>query len=283
MKQWIPNGGQCAASRTLLKKQGALLWAWREAGRFDGDSGWRFLSERDNQVSLMDEKSMVYVDINRVAQIEPAISGIYHYPQGADFQFSAYYGKHFVYNDSLEKVEMVTSQADLPFKDPSFRQHFPDFVHAHERRIREEFALSEEEISQLSGLQKEVDHLINVLMGTRTDTPKSLEIYILVGILLGYFMERQAASPLPSDKVHHVIATVIYRRFDLAMAQIKDYLLAYQEAKTQEDRMSERQVLRYGRLVYDWMAAKELESANKEYNALVNHHYKAQLKKQKHL
>ncbi|MDK6680829.1 hypothetical protein QP248_10415, partial [Aerococcus sp. UMB8608] len=79
--------------------------------------------------------------------------------------------------------------------------------------IREEFALSEEEISQLSGLQKEVDHLINVLMGTRTDAPKTLEIYILVGILLGYFMERQLASPLPSDKVQHVIATVIYRRF----------------------------------------------------------------------
>ncbi|KAA9301169.1 MULTISPECIES: DUF2185 domain-containing protein [Aerococcus] len=283
MKQWIPNGGQCAASRTLLKKQGALLWAWREPGRFDGDSGWRFLSEHDNQVSLMDEKSMVYVDINQVAKIEPAIAGIYYYPEGADFQFSPYYGKHFVYSDSLDKVEMVTSQADLPFKDSNFRQHFPDFVHAHERRIREEFALSEEEISQLSGLQSEVDHLINVLMGTRTDQPKSLEIYILVGILLGYFKERQAASPLPGDKIHHVIATVIYRRFDLAMAQIKDYLLAYQEAESQEDRMSERQVLRYGRLIYDYFEAKELENAYKEYNALVNHHYKAQLKQKKHL
>ena len=128
MEKTIPKAGNCLTSRKLLEEDGHILWAWREKPLIPSDSGWRFLSDKDTQATINPEESFVMVAIEEIFNIEPLVTGIYWYPVGADFQFYDYAGdKHFVYNDTLERVELAHRFNDLPTTSPKFQQHFTNY------------------------------------------------------------------------------------------------------------------------------------------------------------
>lgn len=128
MEELIPNPGNCLASRKLLEEDGHILWAWREKPLMPSDSGWRFLSDKDTDLTVLPEERMLMVSLNEIFEIEPMVAGIYWYPIGADFQFfSQVDNKHFVYNDSFDKVELASSLDRVPSESEVFKAHFPQY------------------------------------------------------------------------------------------------------------------------------------------------------------
>lgn len=82
----VPDAAGCIVSRRILDRTGRVRWLLREEPAHPADSGWRFLSELDDDEYADDPANMVVLDLSTVAGIEPAIAAISHLPVGSDLQ-----------------------------------------------------------------------------------------------------------------------------------------------------------------------------------------------------
>lgn len=84
--EFIKDAGACICSRTILSRQGTLKWLVREHPIEPPDTGWRFFAMEDDSDFINDPDNLAVVDFNTVAEIEPAIIGIYPLGVGSDLQ-----------------------------------------------------------------------------------------------------------------------------------------------------------------------------------------------------
>lgn len=71
-------------STSILAGRRSLTWLLRDEPTGPADSGWRFLSEDDDDVFLSDPANLTVVSFQRVTMIEPAIAQVYALPVGTD-------------------------------------------------------------------------------------------------------------------------------------------------------------------------------------------------------
>ncbi|WP_262421950.1 DUF2185 domain-containing protein [Bacillus aquiflavi] len=72
------------------------------------DNGWRFFSDIDDDDFINNPDNLTVCNFNTVANIEPAILGIYLLPVGSDLQIVAENGKIvFFDNISGNKIDPV--------------------------------------------------------------------------------------------------------------------------------------------------------------------------------
>lgn len=101
---FIENAGGCIVSKHILTGKGKLKWLFREESVDNKvDNGWRFLSDIDDDEFINDPKNLAVCDFNTVANIEPAILGIYNLPVGSDLQLVVQDGKIRFYDNNTEK------------------------------------------------------------------------------------------------------------------------------------------------------------------------------------
>ncbi|WP_242214115.1 DUF2185 domain-containing protein [Bacillus cereus group sp. BfR-BA-01383] len=102
--EFIKKAGACIISKNIINETGKLKWILREKSIDVVDNGWRFFSEIDDDY-INNPENLVVCDFNTVANIEPAILGIYELPIGSDLQLVSENGKiRFV--DNLTGKEM---------------------------------------------------------------------------------------------------------------------------------------------------------------------------------
>lgn len=102
--QFIKNAGGCVVSKNILTGNGKLKWMVRESSNNSADNGWRFFSDIDDDEYCSDAENFEVCDFNFVANIEPAILGIYLYPVGSDLQLVSENGKLKFYDNMTEQV-----------------------------------------------------------------------------------------------------------------------------------------------------------------------------------
>jgi hypothetical protein len=106
--EFIRNAGGCIVSNNILSGQGKLKWLFREEPVNKDDNGWRFFSEVDDDKFINSPENLTVCDFNTVAEIEPAILGIYHFPIGSDMQLIRENGEiSFSDNKTGKKVNIV--------------------------------------------------------------------------------------------------------------------------------------------------------------------------------
>jgi hypothetical protein len=81
--EYIPNSGGVVVSKSILAGV-PVKWMLREPSVDAVDTGWRFISETDDDAYLADPTNLSIVTFNDVANIEPAILAIYDLPVGSD-------------------------------------------------------------------------------------------------------------------------------------------------------------------------------------------------------
>jgi len=91
--EFIKKAGGCIVSKNIINEKGKLKWVLREQSINPVDNGWRFFSEIDDDDFVNDPNNLVVCDLNTVANIEPAILGIYDLPIGSDLQLVSENGK----------------------------------------------------------------------------------------------------------------------------------------------------------------------------------------------
>lgn len=91
--EFIKKAGACIVSRNIMNETGKLKWILREKSIGAVDNGWRFFSEIDDDDYINNPENLVVCDFNTVANIEPAILGIYELPIGSDLQLVSENGK----------------------------------------------------------------------------------------------------------------------------------------------------------------------------------------------
>lgn len=103
--KFMNNPGGCIVSKRILNGESDLKWMVREKSiDKKTDNGWRFFSVDDDDDYLADPNNLAFCDFNTVANIEPAILGIYLYPVGSDFQLVRdENGKITIYNNKNQK------------------------------------------------------------------------------------------------------------------------------------------------------------------------------------
>ena len=84
--EYIPKAGACVVSKNILEGRSKLKWLFREESIDRLDNGWRFFSGIDDDDFVNSIENLVVCDFNTVANIEPAIIGIYPFPVGSDLQ-----------------------------------------------------------------------------------------------------------------------------------------------------------------------------------------------------
>lgn len=78
--EFIKKAGACIVSKNIIEGKGRLKWLIRAAPIDKIDNGWRFFSEIDNNEYINNSDNLLVCDFNMVANIEPAIIGIYLLP-----------------------------------------------------------------------------------------------------------------------------------------------------------------------------------------------------------
>ena len=102
---FVENAGGAVVSRRILDGTGHVKWLLREEPAHPMDSGWRFLSELDDDEYANDPANMVTLEFSTVAAIEPAVFAIYHLPVGSDLQLVVENGaRHFLDNVTAEEI-----------------------------------------------------------------------------------------------------------------------------------------------------------------------------------
>ncbi|ERI10254.1 DUF2185 domain-containing protein [Aneurinibacillus aneurinilyticus] len=101
---FIDGAGGCIVSKNILDNKGNLKWLLREESVNDVDNGWRFFSDIDNDEFINNPKNMTICDFNTVAEIEPAVIGIYHFPIGSDLQLIVENNRRFFLDNLTGKV-----------------------------------------------------------------------------------------------------------------------------------------------------------------------------------
>ena len=225
-KQLIPNGGNCLASVALLEGKQPLLWAFREKSLMPSDSGWRFFAATDTQTEIMDGKSILLVDINKIAELEPTVAGIYWYPEGADFQLAGKDGsKYFVYNDTFERVVPATNYKDLPLSSKAFVQHFNEATATlTQNAMAESLQLSAEKVDMLK--------LLDLMHTSDAEELSDTEIFLNTGLLLGFVeMRNKTLHTTLSDRQLDDIAGTMMDYFNLNREKDRAYFYHYANLK----------------------------------------------------
>lgn len=108
MNNFIEKSGGSIVSKNIINGQGKLKWLFREESVDDKvDNGWRFFSDIDDDDFINNPDNLVVCDFNTVANIEPAVLGIYNLPVGSDMQLIAQDGRiMFFDNINLKEVEI---------------------------------------------------------------------------------------------------------------------------------------------------------------------------------
>ena len=105
--EFIKNAGGSIVSKNILNNKGYLKWLLREDSVNKNDNGWRFFSDIDNEEFINNPENLAVCDFNTVAEIEPAIIGIYMMPVGSDLELIRENGEiSFIDNISGEKVKI---------------------------------------------------------------------------------------------------------------------------------------------------------------------------------
>jgi len=95
VKQLIKPIGFCIISCKIIDESEPIGYMYRERGGEDEDSGWRFLSGTETEEYTEDDDNYKVVDVNIVANFEPAI--IPHLSSKFDSEFErSEDGKTFV-------------------------------------------------------------------------------------------------------------------------------------------------------------------------------------------
>ena len=85
MVEFIHNAGGCIVTKNLLDGKSELRWLLREESSDPKiDTGWRFLTDIDDSDYVNDPNNLIVCDFNTIANIEPAILGVYGMPVGTD-------------------------------------------------------------------------------------------------------------------------------------------------------------------------------------------------------
>ncbi|RPA56406.1 DUF2185 domain-containing protein [Aerococcus agrisoli] len=272
-KELISNGGNCLASAALLEGKQPLLWAFREKSLMPSDSGWRFFAATDTQTEIMDGKSILLVDINKIAELEPIVASIYWYPEGADFQLASKDGnKYFVYNDTFERVLPAVNAKDLPFETKAFQNHFELLA------VQEEAKGFEHEVLQMSAEQVDMLKLLDLMHVQDTDQLSTTEIFMNAGLLLGFVGARNQAFhiDLNQNQVQDIARTMM-DYFNLDVETATAYVHHYLTIKHDGRAIAEQQLLMYGNKMYEWVLEDNFLAIKNEYANLLMHHRKANM------
>ena len=103
--EFIKDAGGCIVSKNIVDGKGNLKWLLREEPVDEVDNGWRFLSDIDDDDYINNPDNLLVCDFNTVANIEPAILGIYLLPVGSDLQLVVQNGK-ISFFDNLTETEI---------------------------------------------------------------------------------------------------------------------------------------------------------------------------------
>lgn len=273
-KQLIPNGGNCLASVSLLEGKQPLLWAFREKSLMPSDSGWRFFAATDTQTEVMDGKSVLLVDINKIAELEPTVAGIYWYPEGADFQLASKDGsKYFVYNDTFERVLPAINQKDLPVSSQVYLQHFG------ESSIIESAGVNvNHEALTMTAEQVDMLKLLDLMHVHTPDKLSETEIFLDTGLLLGFVGGRNQALhfEVTDSQLADIVKTMM-DYFNLDRMRAQAYVMHFANLKADGSMIAEQQLVMYGGKMYEWLAADHFQAIKDEYANLVMHHRKANM------
>ena len=83
---FIEKAGGCICTWSVLNGDTPLKWCFREKSVNPADNGWRFIGESDTEEYINVVSNNAVVDFNTVANIEPAILGVYNLPIGTDLR-----------------------------------------------------------------------------------------------------------------------------------------------------------------------------------------------------
>ena len=101
--KFIVNAGGCIVSKNIMDGRGKLKWMVRKESVCEIDNGWRFFSDIDDDDYVNNPDNLAVCDFNTVAEIEPAIIGIFLMPVGSDLQLVKSDGVIAFYDNITEK------------------------------------------------------------------------------------------------------------------------------------------------------------------------------------
>ena len=84
--KFIKDSGGCLVSRNIIDGRGHIKWVRRERSANPVDTGWRILSDIDTDDFLNEPGNLIVASFNSIANLEPALIGIYNLPVGIDLQ-----------------------------------------------------------------------------------------------------------------------------------------------------------------------------------------------------
>lgn len=106
--EFIKNAGGCVVSKNILTGKGRIKWLIREQSVDKVDNGWRFFSDIDDDDFINNPDNLAICDFNTIANIEPALIGIYLLPVESDLQLVVEDGKiSFFDNMTGEQVDPI--------------------------------------------------------------------------------------------------------------------------------------------------------------------------------
>lgn len=85
LKPLAEGRGLCVVSDVIVIDGKLVGYAWREEPEDSDDSGWRFLAGDESDAYIDNSKNFSLVDLNLVANCDPAILAILDAPVGAEF------------------------------------------------------------------------------------------------------------------------------------------------------------------------------------------------------
>lgn len=115
--EFIPNAGLCLVSRKVMEREAPVRWMTRGRPQAPGDTGWQILSIADTPEYLQQPGNLVIADYNAVCMVEPALIGIWDFPEGAELMLHI--------DDSGIHIIDVESNREIPqdrfYVPPQFR------------------------------------------------------------------------------------------------------------------------------------------------------------------
>jgi hypothetical protein len=102
---YIEGLGGCIVSNNILSGAGKIKWIFREKSINDKDTGWRFISEIDDEEYINNSNNLSVCDFNSVIKIEPATIRVYSYPIGSEFELIVdEHNKSIIINSKTKKI-----------------------------------------------------------------------------------------------------------------------------------------------------------------------------------
>ncbi len=89
LKDLVPPMGYCIASNTITVEGSKVGFMYREEPDNNTDSGWRFLSGTEHQQYADNPKNSQELEVNVIANLDPAIIPHLNLPFGTDMERKA--------------------------------------------------------------------------------------------------------------------------------------------------------------------------------------------------